>query len=206
MPEELKPWDRRPDESVQAYRALKSYLEMGDRRSLVAVAHNQKKSSQQMSIWSSKHDWVARCVDYDGHMGRLELERKEKVRAEYAEKSERRRLETAEASWDLGTRLFLKAQKMLEAPLYTEEITQEKYEDGRAKTTIVMIPAGWNAKTAAMFAKAASDLCQIALFQMKFAEDDFDPTKASPDQLRAYLQAHGVKQLPGPSTPEEESE
>lgn len=195
VPDSRKPWDRRKGESQQAYAALRTYLDMGESRNLIALAYKLNKSRQLMSVWSARHDWVDRAVAYDGHLAAVELARREQVRLEHAEKAERSRIASAHANVDVGAKLFLKAQQMLESPLY-EETIEEAYEDGRPKT-IVMKPASWSLKDAAAFAKVASDLLQIGIFQLSFAADDFDPTKASPEELRAYLEARGVKALPG---------
>lgn len=192
---DIKPWDRRKGETQQAHAALKAYLDMGEERNLVALAFKLKRSRQLMSRWSAEHDWVARAVAFDGHMAGIELAQREKVRLEHAEKAERSRIASAHANVDIGAKLFLKAQQMLESPLY-EETIEQSYEDGRPRT-IVMKPVNWSLKDAALFAKVASDLLQIGIFQLSFAADDFDPTKASPEELRAYLAERGVKALPG---------
>ena len=184
------PWDRMRGESQQAYAALKLFLDLGSERSQVATAVKAGRSEVLIRRWHKKYGWIDRAEAYDSHLNAIEMAKREKVRAAYAEKAERFRMESANAHIDIVSRLAERAQQMLESPLY-EQVIEEAYEDGRPRT-IVMTPAKWDLKTAALFAKTASDLMQVIIFQLSFPkDDDFDPLKATPEELRAYLERNG---------------
>lgn len=59
-PDDRKPWDRRPNESRQAFQAFAVYRDLGDNRSIRAVAANLSKSASLIKRWSSQHEWVKR--------------------------------------------------------------------------------------------------------------------------------------------------
>lgn len=70
-----QPWERRPDESTQAYAAALTYFELGPTRSLQAVAtkltgapRGPRKGPEKpgyLKRWSTKYQWVARAKAYD---------------------------------------------------------------------------------------------------------------------------------------------
>lgn len=71
-----QPWERRPDESPQAFAAATIYFELGpDARSLKAVTQSLAKGSpgdrqgirvpQHIRSWCSKYSWVERARAYD---------------------------------------------------------------------------------------------------------------------------------------------
>jgi hypothetical protein len=84
-PSGLKPWERRPGESPQAFEAFSAYLEMGADRSLRALGQKLNKSFTLMGDWSRNWDWVERSSAYDSHMAgeRMKALRKE-IKARYA--------------------------------------------------------------------------------------------------------------------------
>ena len=60
-----KPWERRDNESTQAYEAFSIYRSQGAKRSHEKVARESGKNIALMSRWSSRHDWVDRVRAYD---------------------------------------------------------------------------------------------------------------------------------------------
>ncbi len=65
-------WERRPDESAQAYRAFLVYLHLGLDRSLQKAYRSFKGSDTaklpgRWRTWCLQHEWVARAAAYDSH-------------------------------------------------------------------------------------------------------------------------------------------
>jgi hypothetical protein len=62
MPE---PWDRRGNETTQAFEAFASYRDMGVHRSNARVGQALGKSTTLMDRWSTRHEWVHRAATFD---------------------------------------------------------------------------------------------------------------------------------------------
>lgn len=62
--EEVKAWDRRENESSEAYAAFKCYLEMSP-RSIRRVSQELSKSYTIIGRWSRENEWVKRTAAYD---------------------------------------------------------------------------------------------------------------------------------------------
>ncbi len=60
-----RPWDRRPEESPQAFKAFLAYRDCGDERTLAKAAEMIGKSRGMLFRWSTRHDWVGRCFLWD---------------------------------------------------------------------------------------------------------------------------------------------
>jgi len=60
-----RPWDRRPEESPQAFKAFLAYRDCGDERTLAKAAERIGKSRGMLFRWSTCHDWVGRCFLWD---------------------------------------------------------------------------------------------------------------------------------------------
>lgn len=67
---EIKPWERRPEESTKAFEAFCIYRDMGRERSLSKVAEKLQKSETLMGRWSRTYDWVERAADWDDEADR----------------------------------------------------------------------------------------------------------------------------------------
>lgn len=65
---QLKPWDRRDDETSPAWEAFCVYRDMGGKRSTGKTQQTLGKSKRMIDAWSSRHDWVERCRAFDRHM------------------------------------------------------------------------------------------------------------------------------------------
>lgn len=75
----LEPWDRRQEESPEAYEAFCVYRDMGLARSQKKAAEHLGKTRQLLSGWSSRHDWTDRVAAWDLEQDR---QRREAMRAE----------------------------------------------------------------------------------------------------------------------------
>jgi hypothetical protein len=75
---ELKAWEKLPNESSKAYKAAYVYFTMVDPNSPVRQSRSIEKVAQimgykptsvsQLHKWSSEYNWVARAEAYDAHM------------------------------------------------------------------------------------------------------------------------------------------
>lgn len=82
LPVQKKPWEQWPDETDTAYQRFSVYLELGPERTQQKVVDKLGKSrgyEKQLQKWSSKHDWVARCREYDKHIIKQNLKNKEDI-------------------------------------------------------------------------------------------------------------------------------
>ena len=83
MPEIKNSWDKQESETNRAHNAFLTYRNMGALRSLrkaVVEFYGIKSDAKvtQFSKWSSKHNWVSRCSDFDIEEERLRIEQKRK--------------------------------------------------------------------------------------------------------------------------------
>ncbi len=63
-----KPWERQKGESVQAFEAFVIYRNMGQERSLKAVAQQLSKSLPLIKRWSREKEWQERVRAYDNDL------------------------------------------------------------------------------------------------------------------------------------------
>lgn len=85
----LELWERRESESDPAFSAFRSYLDLGSgNRSLRKVASILGKSSQVLSVWSAKHEWIKRVRSYDDWRNKKERDIKDEVMKEVLRESE----------------------------------------------------------------------------------------------------------------------
>lgn len=66
------PYEKREDESLEAFEAFAIYRDMGAERSQSKVAAQLGKAVQLMARWSSGNKWTKRCHAYDREMDRRE--------------------------------------------------------------------------------------------------------------------------------------
>lgn len=189
----LRPWHRRPKETPKAYAVFKTYCKLGAGRSIILLKYRLGCSENYLKKLSSRWDWVERARHYDSRIADVEQAAQEKVRSEVAEKWERRRMESADENWETAQAVSRKAREMLNGNLYTQELD-------KGGETIVIEPAKWTMATAGALLKLAAELRAAALGEALGGSDDgFDPSKATPEQCRAFLVQEGViKALPPP--------
>ena len=71
MTKEVKPWERQEKETPKQFEAFVLYRNMGEDRSLSAVAKKLGKRRQLLGRWSAANKWVERCVAWDNEQDRL---------------------------------------------------------------------------------------------------------------------------------------
>ena len=81
----MQTWDKQLEETGRAYNAFLIYKNMGALRSLRKAAEifygdtyfiRTSSKLRQYGEWSSKHNWVARCSDFDIEEERLRIEQR----------------------------------------------------------------------------------------------------------------------------------
>lgn len=88
MTDEIKPWDRLPDETEPAYEAFQAYLDLGVKRSHRLVAGQVGKGSALISKWSTAHGWRERARQWDSAPRRAMVESFEEMAKRVAEQHE----------------------------------------------------------------------------------------------------------------------
>jgi hypothetical protein len=83
QPDLPRPWERKSDESPQAYRAFTAYRDQdsGD-RTAVEAGRIVGISTPLVHRWSSRHSWLKRAADFDAHLDALRIEQSVHVRLE----------------------------------------------------------------------------------------------------------------------------
>jgi hypothetical protein len=73
MPER-KPWERREDETAEAFEGFVIYRDGGAARSLANVRRELGKSRTLIEKWSREHAWVSRALAHDDEQDRIRRE------------------------------------------------------------------------------------------------------------------------------------
>ena len=60
-----KPWERQKGESEKAFEAFVTYRDMGEKRTLTAVAEKLQKSGTLIRRWKSAWDWAEPGHNFD---------------------------------------------------------------------------------------------------------------------------------------------
>lgn len=71
----LQLWERRENETQEAFEGFETYVSMGADRSLAKVAAQLGKSQQLMERWSARDAWGRRALAWDRHSSRIINER-----------------------------------------------------------------------------------------------------------------------------------
>lgn len=78
-------WERLPDEPANAYTAFKVYLEMGVKRTQIAVAEATGASKNGVNNWAKRWDWERRVGAYDAAMLQARFRQDTKILRTYQE-------------------------------------------------------------------------------------------------------------------------
>ncbi|MGH9821715.1 MAG: hypothetical protein ACREDR_00430 [Blastocatellia bacterium] len=136
-------WERRSDESAQAYAAFFAFRDMGPNRT-VRDAYRSKscnptlhQASGRWNAWARKFEWEKRALAYDQHLVRVEQAARDKTIADEQKKWLKRRADIRERGWNLGHELLGKVEQMVKLPII-EQVKDEVIEkDGQGRTTVI---------------------------------------------------------------------
>jgi hypothetical protein len=81
-PQEIREWDKRDNESPQAFAAFVAYRNLGPSRSVVKACKEVGKTRATLHPWSTQHDWVARAGAWDRYCDQQDQRRDEVERLE----------------------------------------------------------------------------------------------------------------------------
>jgi hypothetical protein len=107
-------FDRLPRESVKAYTAFRTYLDIGVERSLAAVATKLGKSKVLIERWSRRYDWTARVAAHLAYLGQIEHEAIESLAREKAIEWHKLWEEQRIAEWKARCDALELAQRLIE--------------------------------------------------------------------------------------------
>jgi len=100
---DLKPWDRRREESAVAYRAFLVFRDLGPERTFVAAAQGLGKSASLLRRWAARHDWKERIWAWEVALAReaeeaLRRQREQSLRRQAKDADQLQRLAMARLS------------------------------------------------------------------------------------------------------------
>jgi hypothetical protein len=183
-----RPWDRRPDESAQAFRAFCAYVEMGLSRSLAAVGRElygvgrKRDATGRLQEWSRKTDWVARAAAFDAHQNSIRQEAMEaEFRAREVEMA-RLRLRDREDAHRFNEALKAKLDLMLKFPVQT---TRTEKKDGGKTVVHIIRPSKWNLNTVVRLLRTTVEVGAFAHGELSAEEfGRRDPQPRNPDLIK----------------------
>lgn len=144
-----KIYDRQSTDTDKSWIAFCKYRNLGSDRSLEKLLQKYSKTTpssylRMLKVWSSKHQWVARCRAFDDDEMQKESIALSKLRLE-------RRLQLERDAWTRRDKMIKKADFILAIPL-TQKIISD---DG---TTIYNPTDKWRLVDAIAFSKYAHEL------------------------------------------------
>lgn len=118
------PWARMKGEGPEAFAAFVTYRDMGPKRSIVKLTGGRQNRGKrtQAEKWSTKFNWVARCVDWEQHLDTVRTSAAEQEVAD----QRRRQIDAAQKMQGLGltelAKLIDKATKDEKATISVREL------------------------------------------------------------------------------------
>jgi hypothetical protein len=168
-------WDRKPGEPTEWYGRFLIFLEIGEKRSMLATYRLWKeeqdkkiprnpKNRRHSKILSVPPSWEKACIEWqwwersapwDDEQLRLKIEETKRLREDAYRLRLRRAEQHIEDEWRLRNSIVKLAEDMLQFPLQKRELAP----DGQ---TVIISPARWSMKDALAAVKLASDLGRVA--------------------------------------------
>lgn len=197
----IREWDRRPDESPEAFLAFSIYRDCGPGRNIRAAwrihAPESKTLAGSWFNWSAKFEWKNRAAVFDQYMQRKRLDhQREIVESESFRMAENQRVFRDNEVY-LAEQAFRRAKEILAFPIIRDSYIQQL--DGKTivhKATLIT-PSYYFAAAALM--KAASDLGRRGL---NILNDDAEGV--TPDAFRRLFYKHtgeAAKDFPAGALP-----
>lgn len=179
-----QPWDKRDDESHDAFIAFAFFRDMGPNRSLrsawYALNPQAKSMNQTFFKWSKNYGWQARAKAFDIWRGDLERAKLKEWEESQGRKLERNRDQQRKNEMTLGVKAMQKADEILSLPLIRHSFTSQQGGVLQVHKTFLQSPAHLMAATALM--KHGSDMARRGLGLTDESDDDI-----TPDRLKSLL-------------------
>lgn len=177
-------YERLPGETMKAFQAFRMYRDMGPNRTIENVRVSMGKSknySVQLWNWSRHNKWVERSKLYDDWVDSLDRQEKEMSRPRW----EALRQHALTENIELVKKLRGRVEEMLDHPLTKERV--ESRSNGR--TDVYILPANWNWSSIATVVKTMAELEAATIAEGMLDEEDesFDPTTATLEECREYI-------------------
>lgn len=172
-----RPWDPEPRETVEAYRAFRAFLELGDKRTLAGAGEALGKKLRTVEDYSKRFRWFDRAKAWDAWMARQYDDARAAETARRAKMTETRRQSQVEDDWALANALRTRAAEMLAWPIFTEE------KLGVEGKTIVRTPAKWSMRDVVAMIRLSSELGRLALGMPTKAISIQDPAEERPNAI-----------------------
>lgn len=160
----VQAWHRWPDESELSYSLFRTYLEMGEERSLVKVEKESGRSYPLIASLSSKYKWSYRAREFDNYLLTIQEQTVEKSLRKQAVIFAQRRSIYREREYTLCDALLQQAEEMIQAPLWEQKVVEKTIVNGQEVPTLIIVkPAGWNKTTAGRYVKLAAEILRLNL-------------------------------------------
>lgn len=147
------------NESGKAYAAFKTYIELGDTRSVGKVARKCKKSGTLLHRWKKKFNWDERLARYYTEQAEIAVAAEQQAALEHAQRRERRKNQLEEDAWEVSRLMVEKAREILAFPIAERTILPSETGDG---STVIVKPVNFRAGDAARLLETADTIGRLA--------------------------------------------
>lgn len=165
-----QPWEKRDEESGQAFEAFKAFLDLGVART-VSAAYRQKtgKASAKMASgqwlqWAKRFEWFQRAQEFDRYVAAIEAREEESAFAERRRQWVQRRGDLQDSAWSLAEELEKKAREILALPV-VQKLETTTVEEGGKKVihTTIINPVRASLSEATRAVETADKLKRLAV-------------------------------------------
>jgi hypothetical protein len=134
-----EPWHKLPGETRKAYAAFHVFLTLPGKRSIRAAAMKCGKNVSHYADWSARNRWQERADAYADHLVQRDLEERERLARQEAEKWRQRERDLIEKEYEQGMQFIGDADQLRRLPLTKHEHVKKRYDDGREKEIEVLV-------------------------------------------------------------------
>lgn len=150
-----KLYDQQPGESIKAFTAFRTYLDLGAERSIVSAGRKLGKNRVTLEQWSTRWRWVERSKAWD-----IDQEQQRRQLEEAAMKDQsgvwaKRMLEQREADYQIAVALREKAKAMLDFPIAKRVVME-------GTNQVHIHPAKFSFGQAATMMRVSTELARLA--------------------------------------------
>ena len=164
-------WMQQPGESTRWYDRFHRYMLAGPKRSLLGCVRAEgaeqgrkgqtKKTPRSWNVAFAKFCWKDRANAWDNHQHSIDREH-----------WDRRYRDLREAAWEMSQKLLDRHNKMLQSPMFEQEVTATN-SIGQP-TAVTVSPARWVYRDIIATAHAAIELGAFAIGDVQAAEQLLD--------------------------------